>query len=1167
VVALAALGLVLPALVVRGPVVRWLVARATRPLCGTIEVDGGHAGWLLVFELLGGRPLDVELRGVKIQGADGREALFLDRVSGAVTVSRNPWRLVVDQPVVEHGRWRLSVDKTGGLGGFLGVFRPAPGGSRAACLTPPAPRRGPRPPGSAPGAPSASFAVHEARLDDVDVELDFPVWGLSLLHASGIGALGLGTPGGPLVTFDVRDVRSTSGVLRVGPGGPSATTATTTASFNDVLIARVGVSPEEPSDIALEVGHADTGRSRLAGKAVFENVFAHHGRRGQKNPPGLLLDARWERLADAAARVDAPWLPREALGEILDGTLAARVHGPFMALSGTVSLQGPRGGFEATVENGDRATLDVRANDLALEPFLHESLRPLLGGRVTGQLRMALELSAGFRDAALEIPTADMTLTRAGADPDPPRIAFRVGAPAATPVPWSEADDALVLGLSAARFAHHALRVEGLSARWAELSARGALTLELPAPADRAARPAPRGPVEASATDAAASAAGRSSPARLDAKVALAVTSLARWVPPATATARVVAEATLSGPLDHLRARLAFAPSTTATILGERFRAPGTVTATIEGGRALALDGLAIERVGGGRVEARGRAERGGPIAGQLRISRYPLSAFPGEESVDLPAALAGGHPAPLREALGGRLDATLVVAGAAARPTFSGKLDLEGVSLAGRPLGDGHLRARAHGWSMSLDGTLGPALALVLDATKLPEGVKGDATLKLDRFALGPWMPPPLAGLDLAASGTARVDVAPRRPLVTRADVRLAGAPGEIDVRESSEGETAEGTARGRLELAPLRPLWRRALAEADGALALDLASSARGPVTGTIAVARALTLRPAGWPLAVGVAEGGRVDVDGTRLHVPGVTLTAAGAAIALAGDVRVDAAAPERSSLALTARGHLDAAALARQARLPELASASGMITIDARATGAARAPEASGTARLEAVELHPSAAGLPPVRLDGLVEARGSVLSTRSLRVEALGGAARGAVSVGAPDAPASVDLEPPWPPRVARLDVPVAARGLRVGDAKSAYQIGALDLHVRLVGDPARELVLSGDVGVAGATFDPFAPGPKKKSSGPPRPWFEALPPRLTLDLDVHGPAGALSVDVPVLPDVYLGLHCHVAGSARGGSISGQLRGSGAYSRLMLALFAPKGARECRVLKE
>ncbi|HEY2731043.1 MAG TPA: hypothetical protein VGK52_13960 [Polyangia bacterium] len=1128
-----------PPLLLRGALLRWLVARETASLCGAIRVEGGGLGWLVVPDLLLGRPFAVELRGLRVAGPDGGEVLSAEDISAEIDVARNPWRIVVAPALVSHGRWRLSVDGTDA--GFLGAFRAVPAGAtRAACLAP-APRRGgPRPLPST----GASLVVRDARLEEIDVELDFPVWGLALPRVRATGSLAVGTPGGVGFTFDVRDATAPGGRLRAGPGGAHATVATTTALFDDVVISHVGVSPDEPSDLVLAVAHADTGRSRLAGTAAFENVFARHGRRGERNPPGLALDARWERLTDAAARLEAPWLPREALGEILDGTMTARVRGPFLALTGALSIEGPRAGIEATVERGERATLDVRASGLALAPFLADSLEPLLDGRVTGRLRAALELRAGLAAVDLEIPAADITLARAGEAPEPRRLAFRVGPPAPGARAARADDDTLELGLTSARLLQRTLRLEGLSARWGDLSARGALALSLPPRAEGA--PAP--------------------PGRVDASVTLAVASLARWVPPATASGQLAARVTVSGPLDHLRARLSFAPSTTATILGERFRAPAPVTATLDDGRALTLARLVLTRVGGGKLEARGRAERAGQLSGELRLTAYPLGALPGLTTVALPAALGAGHATSLGDALGGTLDAAVTVTGSSSRPAFAGTLALAGASLSGRRLGDGHFKARARGWTLALEGTLGPALTLEVGATRRPDGVTADGNLALAGFALGPWLPPALADLDVAISGHARVAVTPHRPLRTHLDVRAVGAGGDLALRGSTSGDEAEAAARGRVELGGLHALWGNVLAAADGAVDVDLATAPRAPLAGTIVVARALALRPKGWPLALGVAEGSRLAVDGTHVHVPGLALTAPGARVALAGDVNVDLAAPERSDLALTATARLDAGAIARQARLPWLSSAAGTIAVDARATGPARAPVATGAARLDALELRPRSATWPALKLDGLVEASGHDLLTRALRVEAMGDAvAQGAVVLGAADAPAVLDIASAWPLRVGAVDVPLSAHGLRVGNARSAFTIGALDLRLRLTGDPARELVLAGDVGVSRARVDPFVH--KKTASGPARPWFEALPPRLTLDLTVHGPADALVVAVPVLPDVDLGFHCRVSGNARAGSISGQLRGRGLYSRLLLALFGPAGARQCRVLKE
>jgi hypothetical protein len=401
---------------------------------------------------------------------------------------------------------------------------------------------------------------------------------------------------------------------------------------------------------------------------------------------------------------------------------------------------------------------------------------------------------------------------------------------------------------------------------------------------------------------------------------------------------------------------------------------------------------------------------------------------------------------------------------------------------------------------------------------------------------------------------------------LSTHAVLDAAAAGGALRIESDTAGDQARASARGRVELAGLRSLWRRSLDAADGAIDVDVKTAPGLPLAGTLVVARTLSLRPRGWPLSFAVAEGGRLDVDQTRVHVPSLVLEAPGARLALAGDVRADLVAPERSSVDLAANARVDAAALARQAHLPAIASASGTITVDAHATGTVGDPATSGKIHVAAVEVHPASPAWPALRVDGDVDAQGRALSTRELRIATVGRAlAEGVVTVGAPGAPATIALGDGWPLRVARIDAPVVGRGLRVGDAKSSFEIGALDLQLRLAGDPERALVLSGDVGVARARFDPFAP--KKKSTGPARPWFEALPPRLTLDLTLHGPRDAVVVDVPVLPDVGVGFRCRVSGSSRGGTISGELRGAGAYSRLMLALFGPKGARECRLLKE
>jgi len=357
--------------------------------------------------------------------------------------------------------------------------------------------------------------------------------------------------------------------------------------------------------------------------------------------------------------------------------------------------------------------------------------------------------------------------------------------------------------------------------------------------------------------------------------------------------------------------------------------------------------------------------------------------------------------------------------------------------------------------------------------------------------------------------------------------------------------GAAVTGEAHGTLALDGLRPLWEQRLAEADGALDVAFSSTARAPLTGAVTVARALRVRPRGWPLALDVAPGGRVVVDGARLRTAGLDLSTDGARARVSGEARVDTEDLARSRVDLTATGRLDAAAAARRLRLPALASAAGAVAVAARITGEARAPVATGEARFEALEITP--VGWSPLRATGAVEANARGLSTRALRVETVGA---GALTLGGDGAPAFVDVTSWSPLQLGRVDVPIDGRGLHVGSAASDLEVGALDLRLRLTGDGARGLLLAGEIGVARARYDP------KPAKGKPasRAWYAGLPPHLTIDLTLRGPPGAVVVGVRHVPDVSVGFDCRVRANARAGSMSGGLRGSGAYSRVALSLY-------------
>jgi hypothetical protein len=115
--------------------------------------------------------------------------------------------------------------------------------------------------------------------------------------------------------------------------------------------------------------------------------------------------------------------------------------------------------------------------------------------------------------------------------------------------------------------------------------------------------------------------------------------------------------------------------------------------------------------------------------------------------------------------------------------------------------------------------------------------------------------------------------------------------------------------------------------------------------------------------------------------------------------------------------------------------------------------------------------------------------------------------------------------------------------------------------------------LGGQVSISGGVLDPSkkdsakAPAaaaalparPAPPSSAPAKPrvsgaWWRALPPHLTLDLDLRGVNKGIHVEVPVLPDVNVDFRCHLHATNRGANWSGRLRGDGAYARAAVTIF-------------
>jgi hypothetical protein len=1135
-----------PPLVLRGPVLRWLLARATASRCGSFALGGGHLAWSAVPHLIVGRPVSVVLTGLRITAPDGKPLLEAADLEIAVEVRALPLRLEVEHAWVAQGVWRLAIRADGG--GSADAFRAVPAAGRAACLAP-APRRAPIA-AAAPATGPARLVVRNLRLQEMNVDLDFPAWGLSLARGHATGSLS-GGGGGPALLFDARGVVAAGGVLRIGTAGsPWATRA----HFDAVDIPRVAVTPEAPTDLLLELRAATTGRARLSGRAEFQKIFPAPGPRvfGPPPPAGLALDARWDRIGDALVQLEAGWRQPQARIDRLNSDVTVSLHGPFDSLTGEVRARGRRVSLDVRIARSVYLDVGVVLDEFATQWFLDPALQPLFGGHVSGRLDAHARLAPSFAALSAEVYNTDLRLLRTRGGPAPRRLRFRVSRAVAGAAAAAEPEaDTLDLALGRARLIDTRLVLEDLQVRWASLRAGGNVTIAFPPGAP--GRPVPRTAV--------------------DSGFDVDITAIERWLPTEAVTGPLRFAVDARGPVDRMAIAVRFPPRAEIRVLRQRFAFPRALRATLLGGDEVDVPDLRVTHVGGGWAEARGHAVLDGLVTATLALGDYPVGALPGLDRIPVPAALAGGAPRPLAAVARGTLAANLDVRGQLASPTLSGRVTVAGAALANHELGDLRVDARisrdGEVVDTRLDGTIDPGVGFRAHVRRAG-ALSADATLTLHELALGPWLPPPLAGAPLSASGSATVAVDGATPARADATVTLAG-PGLRGVEASARlrGAAADGRVRGEIDLGRWPVLWSRWLASASGVVDADVTLAADRRLAGHADVARDLMLRRRGWPAAVTVEAGGRLAVDGDTVETPGLTLRVPGARARLTGRAAVDPDELERTRLDLSISGRADAAMLAAQlrARVPELAAASGRVELEGHLGGTLAPPPGpsfAGQIRLADLALVPATTStLPRLRASGVVQAEGTRLTSQDLKV-ALDGT--GNLAIGRLGAPATVDIASLDPPRLGRIDLPVQGSGLTIGGPTSSLAISNLDADVRLAGQLDGELVLTGNVDLERGSYDPRR-GPKTAHRGPPRKWFESLPPHLSIDLYVHGPRDALTVHVPVLWDVGLEFQCHAVANNKHGTLTGRLRGDGLYSRAAIALydwFTPGDLRGCQI---
>lgn len=1102
-------------LIVRGPVARWVVARATRSMCGRVDLAGAHVGWTAIFDLVLGRPLSIVVEDLRITGPDGQVVLAAARIDADIAVRRGG-AIVVPRLRMTDGRWRLDLDHDGA--GTADAFRKVPLAGRRACLDPHAPR-----PAGRSGGGGGSLDLQRVELAGVDAELTFDTWGLTLTGADALGSLQAGG-GGPVLLFDVRDVAARGGSVRIG--GPRSPWRTR-VPLDRAAIRRVGVFRESPTDLMLDVDGGNTGRAFLSGRALFRNIFPAPGGRRPPGPPGLDADVRWTRFGDALARLEAAWRPHGAWLQRIDGDLHALVKGPFNALEGNLDIAGGGTKVAARLAQG---SADLRLSLAGVDTtwMLAPALRPLLGGELQGRFHATAQLAPAFEAIRAHIPDADLRLDRRHAPRGPRRYELRIGASSRRPV---QSADALYASIGQIRLADATLYLDQQRISWTGLSAALDAQVAFPSP-DRPG-------------------------SRLNVRGSLSVAALEDWIPDGIATGPLRVDLTAGGRLERIDLQLGFPRPSAVAVLGQRFLLPRRLDAVLAGGEGLRMSPFQLKRVGGGTLKLGGRIGPGDHLALALGAQDYPLAALPGLDRAGLPA-------------LGGRLGADLSITGAADRPAVKGRVTVGALAIARKPLGDVNAELRVAGESGEVTATVDPGVSLHARVRRRT-ALSVDGEIDVQDRALGPFLPPPLAGAPLRGSGHVTLAYRAGAPIDLAADASIAG-PGLTGVRLTARLRGADGSGRvaGTLDVAQWPQLWPRQVKSAKGLLDLDVAiqdALVRPRGLGSLRVSRDLVVRTGGWPAPLTLGAGGRFELDGTSLKAIDVALSTPGVAARLGGGVTLDVEDLDRTALALQLQAQLDATRF--PLRLPGSASVAGRLDVAAQVTGTLAGvpgPRVDGRLQMDDVTVRLSP-GTPAAHGRGAIEAHGDLLRTSGVDVRLDG---VGVVRIGSAAHPASAAIASLSPFRIGEVDVPFTGTDLTLGTPSSELYVPDLDADLRLGGDARGELTLDGSVSVAGGVLDRSKRGPslpQRKPRAGGGPWWRSLPPHLTLDLELRGTNRGIRVAVPVLPDVTVDFRCRLHATNRGARWSGRLRGDGAWARAAVTVFdwfRPEDLRRCQL---
>ena len=428
--ALLSVALLAASVVLQGPRLAALISGVLPQQRGKLALGGVDWSLRALVDILTDAPSPVSVDGLRITDPEGTVVLDVPHLEARIKLRTliTKGSFSIHDLVVGKATWRFALMQQSPEIGFLAALAPR------TVAAPVAPKEGEGPP-----APGSFFRIVGGTIDDLNAIFDFPgAWGLELRHARLTASLEQSSvdPRHPTFGFDV-------GPVVAEGGGWLRILDDNLVPFDRVVINRVATTADRPDDILLDLREARTGRSVLTGHGFFTGIY------GATSVPGIALGADWRAPADAFNQVlRGKHIDGLELGGT-DGSAVLDLHGPFAKLRVRAELGGldvvydryranglglrlafdgdaltvavkdlgftaPGGGRLGLGARLDATSLklsaEVKLAALTTDSYVPVALQPLLGGTVSGGLRLRAQL--GPRGPAIAVEGLDLRLDR-----------------------------------------------------------------------------------------------------------------------------------------------------------------------------------------------------------------------------------------------------------------------------------------------------------------------------------------------------------------------------------------------------------------------------------------------------------------------------------------------------------------------------------------------------------------------------------------------------------------------------------------------------------------------------------------------------------------------------------------------------------------------------------